>query len=479
MDLKRTTAFVVGVELGSGVMVIDGVAVPDLSRNGQRKLRTMISGIPQVRQDVRVEITAVSVSLDDLEDDLRLAAKRARVLQQCLSECGVQGTYSETIGIEDQLRTADKVPPADGVIEGQITDHGTDHLRRRRLDDGNASSTMITERKDCMRLKRWMAVAAGWSLALGVGMTSGASPVSAADSLLLDSNATLFDGLGIGSDKYVAAEFTADGPATVTEATIVVGMDAGGGPYSATSMSFYSDTSSHPTSAGNLLGTLTYDSDSPYSADPRQDRLRFTGSVSIPSSGTYWLKLSTGMASGIKVRFGTGYASSPWTAASEGTNTQGDGNYQIRGGVGNPLVSYYPSITISGTPGSGGSGGTPSSGGSGGGSTRAVPQVVSVDLDLEAAELPASWSQSSILGSWYQLPVSSDVVGVGENAGKTFLGVATSEDFPVAIAQRQVDNGWGVYEICDADGRLESVFIPAGKSLHLTAVPRLHAIWSQ
>ena len=114
---------------------------------------------------------------------------------------------------------------------------------------------------------------------------------------------------------------------------------------------------------------------------------------------------------------------------------------------------------------------------SGGGS--AAPQVVSVDLDLEAAELPASWSQSSILGSWYQLPASVDVVGVGENAGKTFLGVATREDFPVAIAQRQVDNGWGAYEIHDADGRVESVFIPAGKSLHLTAVPRLHAIWSQ
>ena len=70
-------------------------------------------------------------------------------------------------------------------------------------------------------------------------------------------------------------------------------------------------------------------------------------------------------------------------------------------------------------------------------------------------------------------------MGVGENAGKTFLGVATSEDFPVAIAQRQVDNGWGAYEIYDADGRLASVFIPAGKWLHLTAVPRLHAIWSQ
>jgi len=44
----------------------------EFSSNGQRKLRTMISELPKVRQNVRVEITAVSVSLDDLESDLRL-----------------------------------------------------------------------------------------------------------------------------------------------------------------------------------------------------------------------------------------------------------------------------------------------------------------------------------------------------------------------------------------------------------------------
>ena len=132
-------------------------------------------------------------------------------------------------------------------------------------------------------------------------------------------------------------------------------------------------------------------------------------------------------------------------------------------------------VMTSGSVASGGAG----AGAGGSGSARALPQVVSVDLDLEAAELPASLSQSATIGSWYQLPASADVVGVGENAGKTFLGVATREDFPVAIAQRQVDNGWGAYEIYDADGRLASVFIPAGMSLHLTAVPRLHAIWSQ
>ena len=140
-------------------------------------------------------------------------------------------------------------------------------------------------------------------------------------------------------------------------------------------------------------------------------------------------------------------------------------------------VSNYTSGSVSAI--ATGLGASSGCGGSGAGGGSAAPLVVSVDLGLEAAELPASWSQSATLGSWKQLPASADVVGVGENAGKTFLGVATREDFPVAIAQRQVDNGWGVYEIYDADGRLESVFIPAGKSLHVTAAPRLHAIWSQ
>ncbi|HEY7824363.1 MAG TPA: hypothetical protein VIG24_16085 [Acidimicrobiia bacterium] len=81
-----------------------------MSVNGQRKLRTMISELPKVRQDVRVEITAVSVSLDDVESDLRLAARRGRELRDYLSDSGVQGTYSVTIRTEDQLRSADKAP---------------------------------------------------------------------------------------------------------------------------------------------------------------------------------------------------------------------------------------------------------------------------------------------------------------------------------------------------------------------------------
>jgi outer membrane protein OmpA-like peptidoglycan-associated protein len=83
----------------------------ELSGAGREKLRSMVAGLPKVRQDVRVEITAVSVSLDDVESDLRLAARRGRELRDYLSDGGVQGTYSVTIRTEDQLRSADKAPP--------------------------------------------------------------------------------------------------------------------------------------------------------------------------------------------------------------------------------------------------------------------------------------------------------------------------------------------------------------------------------
>ena len=114
----------------------------------------------------------------------------------------------------------------------------------------------------------------------------------------------------------------------------------------------------------------------------------------------------------------------------------------------------------------------------GSGSQSVAPQSVNVDIGLDAGDIPASWSGETTIGSWFSLPASSEVSGTGENAGKEFLGVATSEDFPVEIAQRQIDNRWGVYEIYGDDGSLKSVFIPAGYSMHITAAPRVFAIWS-
>ena len=121
---------------------------------------------------------------------------------------------------------------------------------------------------------------------------------------------------------------------------------------------------------------------------------------------------------------------------------------------------------------------TPAAPSDGSGSQSVAPQSVNVDIGLDTGEVPASWSGETTIGSWLSLPATSEVSGTGENAGKEFLGVATSEDFPVEIAQTQIDNGWGAYEIYSDDGSLLSVFIPAGYSVHVTASPRVFAIWS-
>ena len=59
------------------------------------------------------------------------------------------------------------------------------------------------------------------------------------------------------------------------------------------------------------------------------------------------------------------------------------------------------------------------------------------------------------------------------------LGWATSRTFPVAIAQRQVSNGWGAYEPCGPTGNLTGVFIPAGKSALVSGGGIFCSIWSE
>ena len=133
-------------------------------------------------------------------------------------------------------------------------------------------------------------------------------------------------------------------------------------------------------------------------------------------------------------------------------------------------------LIVTYTSGGGGGGG----GGDDSGSSApasAAPAVVDVTLDQITSEVLRTWASTATVGSWQELPESSEIVGVDENAGKTFLGAATIPNFPVDIAQRQVDNGWGAYEIFNEDGDLTSVFIPAGQWMNINGPTRLYAIW--
>ena len=85
---------------------------------------------------------------------------------------------------------------------------------------------------------------------------------------------------------------------------------------------------------------------------------------------------------------------------------------------------------------------------------------------------------ASLQALWIQLP-SADACsfsGSSSAASPQLLGWATTPDFPVAIARRQLANGWGAYELTNDDGQLTAVFIPAGGSTAQTAPARLFPI---
>lgn len=100
-------------------------------------------------------------------------------------------------------------------------------------------------------------------------------------------------------------------------------------------------------------------------------------------------------------------------------------------------------------------------------------------LTLSLSSSCASGNPTGNLGTWIQLPASKDCTPPVDGPDATLLGWSTSRDFPVAIAKRQVDNGWGAYETFNGDGQLTSVFIPAGGWALVSSPNNLFAIWSE
>jgi hypothetical protein len=88
-------------------------------------------------------------------------------------------------------------------------------------------------------------------------------------------------------------------------------------------------------------------------------------------------------------------------------------------------------------------------------------------------------SESARGGTWTTLPGASDCTPPATKPNAKLLGWATSPTFPIGIAKRQVDNGWGAYETFNADGQLTGVFIPAGGETLVSAAGNLYPIWSE
>ncbi len=129
-------------------------------------------------------------------------------------------------------------------------------------------------------------------------------------------------------------------------------------------------------------------------------------------------------------------------------------------------------ITIA--AGGGGSGGTSS----GAASTTSLPPPV-YSLSISSGVTCTTSALSAVSGVWVQLPKASECTVPGTRPGATLLGWSTVPDFPVAIAQRQVDRGWGAYELFAADGSMTGVFIPAGGYALVSGSTTLNPVWSR
>ena len=119
---------------------------------------------------------------------------------------------------------------------------------------------------------------------------------------------------------------------------------------------------------------------------------------------------------------------------------------------------------------------SPSNTGSDSQPTRTTTLVLALPMGVQCTS-----SSLTASGPWIQLPSAGDcsVSGRVSDTNPLLLGWATSPDFPVDIAQRQVDNGWGAYETFNDNGQLTGVFIPAGGYTAVTGDTNLHPIWSE
>jgi len=109
------------------------------------------------------------------------------------------------------------------------------------------------------------------------------------------------------------------------------------------------------------------------------------------------------------------------------------------------------------------------------GEPSAVMEPESLELQTPDGVTCSSKSLGGSLGSWITLPGSDDC-SVTDEPDKKVLGWATIEDFPVGIAQRQVNNDWGAYESFDDDGQMTAVFIPAGGTTFLSDSNALYPV---
>ncbi len=209
------------------------------------------------------------------------------------------------------------------------------------------------------------------------------------------------------------------------------------------------------TSAGSITATVDAGDSLAFC-----DRATTPADCVLSTNHIYIASASATYTNGSSVLFGAGSGNSGPTSLPSGTFT-----VIIYGGA--TLRVSEVNVVI----GDGGGGGTTP------GSAASAPVEVSLSLDLAAsgASCKEGSAATGFAGAWLTLP-SADDCSSTTNPKAKLLGWSTSANFPVAMAQSQVEKGWGaIDEVIDG---VRMIFIPAGQSTFISGPNSLHPIWA-
>lgn len=222
---------------------------------------------------------------------------------------------------------------------------------------------------------------------------------------------------------------------------------------------------------GQAAGTLTVGSGS-ITATLGTDQVVYFCATSVSATtcdGTN--NLYSGLSSGTYADGTSVMRRSPFGAVPLPTGTYNVAIVESPPAPGSPFnVASETNVLI----GSGGGGGTSSD------TATSAPVEVSMSLDLTAsgASCKEGSAATGTVGQWLTLPGADDCTSTTRSDAK-LLGWSTSKDFPITIAQRQVSNGWGSYELTNESGEVTAVFIPAGGATFVSSGNSLFPIWAR
>ena len=262
-----------------------------------------------------------------------------------------------------------------------------------------------------------------------------------------------------GGGTWWAYKFTAFNSTTVTRIDVFVNSAAG-----------YEDFFVHigtDFGSGSLGQFNSTDAETGLTCATRAcSKVTFTGSAALTGSNDYWLWIGSSDGDGAETDLFTGGASATTSGLDLGhTFGTSDINYGEGGALNDSETDGYPWVRMFAASG-------------GGESSGSADKSVRISLTDAQGSVCGTGSVSGLAGTWVQLPAPSDCLPADGATQSNLLGWATNADFPVDIAQRQVDNGWGAYETFNNGGQLTGVFIPAGGYTLLSSDTNLHPIWA-